>query len=133
MPYKHYSAGVICRVLNILLVLGISIRQAASTAHNAASASRWCVGEWLRQFRQNNNNLRMFGLETAGNSQAAEDAPMSVSDTASDSGLFAALLKVAADADIDINGAFPFWQVKLSARRPPAGLFRAVLLPGCVT
>lgn len=125
VPYKHYGAAAISGMLAALLLLGASIRAAVAPTVNRASASRSAVCEWLRQFRRNGNNLRFLALPVA--------SPSLGKAATSDAGLFCALRESALGAGATEAEIFPFWQVKLSAKRPSAGLFRALLIPGCAS
>jgi hypothetical protein len=68
VPYKHFACDVIAAVLSAVLLVGVSRRAAAEwdSAWNAASFSRFCVGDWVRQFGRNSHNLWHFGLERLG-------------------------------------------------------------------
>lgn len=127
VPYKRYAAVSIGGALAALLLLGASIRTVAFSKVNAASASVSAIREWLRQFRRNANNLRFFALPEAGLPSKA------VGEATDDVGLFRTLSETAQENGAAEAEILPFWQAKLSEGRPPKGLFRALLVPGCVS
>lgn len=127
VPHKHFCADVICGVLGAVLLLELSLRSvsAADSVHNAASFSRYCAADWVCQFRRNSHNLRHFGLPRLG---IARSAPRQ------DPGkLFECLLRFGSARAGDTRQSLRAVQCALSRPPPPFGLFRAQLLPGCVT
>lgn len=123
---KHFGADVISAVLLAVLLMKLSLRAVAGvdSAYNAASFSRFCVGQWVEHFERNSNNLWQFGLARLG-----VDAAVSACCPA-------ALLRHPigfAAAVGPADQAFRAVQCGLSQPYPPFGVFRAQLLPGCVT
>lgn len=124
MPHKHYGASVIHRVLSLLLLVGHSVAAVADPLgrHNRAAFSSWCVRSWLADLNANCNNLRQFGLPRLLDRPVLEPCSCAV--------ILQRLNEAAAGSK---SGVFQYCQVQLSSQYPPYGLFRAMLLPGCVT
>jgi hypothetical protein len=126
VPYKHFCTDVIGAVLRACLVLSMSVRAVvADPVHNAACFSRDCAGDWIRQFASNCHNLRHFGLPRLGVAAVpAADTPGL---------LLVHFLSFGAAHSPDARPGLRAVQCGLSGSFPPFGLFRAQLLPGCVT
>lgn len=127
VPHKHFGSEVICGVLRAVLLLGLSVRavSASESVHNAASFSRFCVGQWVGHFHANTHNVWHFGLERLGLNASAGPCSAAV--------LLALLVSFAADRVEAVEQSFRPVQCALSQPFPPFGLFRAQLLPGCCT
>lgn len=126
VPYKHYGARVIQRVLCLLLLAGRLTKAVADplTGANDAGYSAWAVRAWRAGFKANANNLRQFGIpRLGGESENATDC----------AAVLRALSAVATSQGQERKDVFSFCQVGLTLALPPLGLFRAMLLPGCVT
>ena len=126
VPYKHFGSDIIFLVLQFLLFFGHSVREVSNPfgSLNSFGLSRWCVNEWLCQFERNSHNLWHFGLLRLLN------PPPVPEDSA---GLLRYFVDFSAD-DIESSAhTFRPAQIALSKEFPPFGLFRAQLLPGCVT
>ncbi len=126
VPYKHFGSDIVFSILQFLLLFSHSVREVASPfgSLNPFGCSRWCVDEWLGQFERNSHNLWHFGLpRLLGYSPVPEN--------------LARLLRYFVDtsADYTASSAHTFrpTQVALCKEFPSFGLFRAQLLPGCVT
>ena len=124
VPYKHFGCEIVFWVLQLLLLLGHSVREVANPfgSLNGFGFSRWCVNDWLNQFGCNSHNLWHFGLpRLLGYAPVPED--------------LARLLRYFVDPSTDDikKSTYPVRtsQVALSKKFPPFGLFRAQLLPGC--
>ncbi len=128
VPYKHFSTGVIGAVLRAVLILNVATCAvaAADIIYNKASFSRYCVYDWLAQFRRNSHNLWYMGLTRLG--IAAAPAPDA------EAVLFRHLAGFGAvsSGESACRSLRPA-QCALSGTFPPFGLFRAHLLPGCCT
>ena len=126
VPYKHYGARVIQRVLSLLLFAGCLTRAVSDPlmGKNDAGYSDWAAREWRVGFEANANNLRQFGIpRLGGGSQNAPDC----------AAVLRALYALATGQGQERKDVFAFCQVGLTLSWPPLGLFRAMLLPGCVT
>lgn len=126
VPHKHYCADIIYWMLSLVLLVGHCVTAVSNPFGrlNEAGCSRWCVDEWLRQFKRNSNNLRQFGIPRLLGYRPVHGDPAS---------LLRILVGVAAKEIDSPNHVFRFCQQALCRKPPPFGLFRAVLLPGCVT
>jgi len=128
VPYKHFSGDVIGAVLQAVLLLNVAAcaTAAAQSIYNKASFSRYCVHDWLMQFRRNSHNLWHMGLARLGITAApAADAE-------------AVLFRHLAGFGAVFSGepdcrSLRAAQCALSGTFPPFGVFRAHLLPGCCT
>jgi len=127
VPYKHYCTDVIGTVLEAVLVLNLSVRavSAATGAYNAANFSSYCVRDWVRQLVANSHNLWHFGLPRLG--IAAVPTPNGTGV------LLSHLLRFSDGRGADALSGLCAVQCALSRPFPPYGLFRAQLLPNCVT
>ena len=127
VPYKHYGADVIQRVLNLILLLRISLRVIADPGgkYNDVGFSRFCLGQWLAQFACNSHNLWHFGLPRL----FGADSPPPSTLTA----LLKHLVAYAVKKGHPRRHTFGVVQQALGQPFPPFGLFRAQLLPGCST
>lgn len=126
VPYKHYGARVIQRVLFLLLLAGRLSRAVSDplTGKNDAGYSAWAVREWRVGFEANANNLRQVGIpRLGGESESAPDG----------AAILRSLYALATAQGQYRKDVFAFCQVGLTLAWPPLGLFRAMLLPGCVT
>ena len=127
VPYKHFCTGVIETVLKAVFMLRLSFRTvcAVDGPYNRASFSVWCVREWGRGFVANSQNLWRFGLPRLG--IAAMPAPDAF-------GMLLGYLAGYSDGRAqDGQCGLRAVQCALSRSFPPYGLFRAQLLPNCVT
>lgn len=127
-PYKYFSVDVIAAVLHAVLVLNLTSCAVAASAsiYNKASFSRYCVCDWVRQFRANSHNLWHMGLARLG--IAAMPAPEA------EAVLFDHLAGFGAASSGDTDCfSLRAAQCELSSSFPPFGIFRAQLLPGCCT
>ena len=115
------------KIAKVVVVLGVSRRAASAcdSVWNGASFSRFCAGEWVRQFGCNSHNLWHFGLGRLG------------LDVGTGRGSPPALLRTLRCFGSRLLGdeaqALRAVQCALSEAFPPFGLFRAQLLPGCCT
>ena len=127
VPYKHFGCDVIAAVLSAVLLLNVSRRAAAGwdSAWNAASFSRFCVGDWVGQFGRNSHNLWHLGLARLGLSVGGARGSVPA--------LLGALLCFGAGSRGHEPRALRAVQCALGGLYPPFGLFRAQLLPGCCT
>ncbi len=134
VPYKHYGADTICRVLSLLLLVGRTVKELSDPFGdlNEVGHSSWCVRNWLDQFKRNSHNLWTSGMVRLTNvSPAARGDPtVSGNDLTA---LMRVLHRVAIKHTPNDRHVFPFCQVKLCSQLPPFGLFRAMLLQGCAT
>lgn len=127
VPYKHFGADVINAALAAVLLLRLSLRAVAAwdSAWNAASFSRYCVGQWLQHFGRNSHNLWHFGLPRLFGAHSPGVGSQSV--------LLGHLTAFAAGRAEHAHCSFRAVQCTLSQPFPPLGLFRAQLLRGCFT
>jgi hypothetical protein len=127
VPHKQFCADVVCAVLQAVLVLRLSARAvaAADSAFNAASFSRAAAGDWAGQFIRNSHNLRHFGLARLG---LAIVVPSGGADV-----LLGLLLGFGAERVSEPAHSLRAVQCGLACCSPAFGVFRAQLLPGCVT
>jgi hypothetical protein len=127
VPYKHFGCDVIRAVLWAVVVLNVSRRAASAwdSVWNESSFSRFCAGEWVRQFGCNSHNLWHFGLARLGLSVDRGRGSLPA--------LLSALLRFGGALRGDEVQALRAVQCALSEAFPPFGLFRAQLLPGCCT
>ena len=125
-PYKHYGVDIIYRVLSLLLLLGRGLASVADPGKdNEAGYSSWCVREWPAQFKRNSNNLWQFGLPRLLGAAVP---------TGGDCSELLRRLVAAADGKISHpDHALRLCQTGLCVELPGYGLFRAMLMPGCVT
>jgi len=126
VPYKHFGADVIQGVLAAVLLLRLSARAVAgvNSLYNAASFTRFSVGQWMEHFQQNSRNLWQFGLERLGMTAPVGDR--------SAAALFGHLQRWGAGV-APVEHSLRAVQCALSQAFPPFGVFRAQLLPGCCT
>ncbi len=127
VPYKHFGSDVIWALLWAVIVLHVSRRAVSAwdSVWNRASFSRFCAGEWVRQFGRNGHNLWHFGLARLGLCTDTGRGSLAV--------LLRTLLRFSVGLRCDEAQALRAVQCALSGAFPPFGLFRAQLLPGCVT
>jgi len=127
VPYKHFCTAVIGTVLEAVLVLKLSVRavSAAGSVYNTASFSSYCVRDWVHQLVANSHNLWYFGLPRLG------IAALPIPDGTGF--LLSHLLRFSDGFGADALSGLCAVQCALSRSFPPYGLFRAQLLPNCVT